>query len=118
MLKGMTRLMTGGDIAKMLVAVLLGLGLGAIVAAGMNAGGGRTCVQCIIGAAIFAVLLLTSMSVFRRYQQLAAGKCPNPLCHGVVQRSELVGKGKVVCPTCKKVWPELEHMQFRATVRG
>jgi len=62
--------------------------------------------------------MVSGMNVLRRYQQLAAGKCPNPLCHGVVQRSELVGKGKVVCPTCKKTWPELKRMQFRATARS
>ncbi len=118
MVKGMTQLMTGGDLAKMLIALLLGLGLGGIVSAAMNAGTGRTCAVCIVGAGALAVVLQSALSVFRRYKQLAAGKCPNPLCHGVVQRSELVSKGKVVCPTCKKTWPELERMQFRATARS
>ena len=118
MIKGMARLMTGGDLAKILVAILLGVGLGAIAAAGISAGTGRVCVECIIGAATLAAVIFSGMSVFRRYQQLSNGRCPNPLCHGVVQRSELVGKGNVVCPTCKKTWPELASMKFKATVRG
>jgi hypothetical protein len=118
MIKGMTRLMTGVDLAKMLLALVLGLGVGAIVSAVVQQGTGRTCAVCVIGAAMIAVILQSSLSVLRRYRQLSAGKCPNPLCHGVVQRSELVGRGHVVCPTCKKTWPELERMRFRATVRS
>lgn len=118
MIKGMARLTTGGDVAKVGITLLVGLGLMAIVAAGMQAGSGRICVECILGAVIVAVAFRTWLGVFRRYQQLAAGKCPNPLCHGVVQHSDLVGRGKVVCPTCKKTWPELERMQFRATARS
>lgn len=117
MIKGMVRLTTGGDVAKMLVAILLGAGLGAIVAAGLS-GTGKICLECIIAAATIGVVALTAIGVYHRYEQLSGGKCPNPLCHGVVQQSQLVGKGNVVCPTCKKVWPELEHMQFKATARG
>lgn len=118
MLKGMVRLMTGGDLAKMLIAILLGLGVGAIAAAAMDAGAGRICVECIIGAATIGVVGFVGMGIFRRYQQLSDGRCPNPLCHGVVQRSELVGSGNVVCPTCKKTWPELDSISFRATARS
>ncbi|MBD3291965.1 MAG: hypothetical protein GF393_03510 [Armatimonadia bacterium] len=110
--------MTGGDVAKILIALLLGVGAISIVAAAMNAGAGRICVECIIGATTLGVVLLSGMSVFRRYRQLSDGRCPNPLCHGVVQRSELVGKGNVVCPTCKKTWPELDSMKFKATARS
>ena len=118
MIKGMARLMTGGDMAKMLIAVLFGVGIGGIIAAGMHAGTGRTCIECIIGAATLGVVVHSGMGIFRRYKQLSTGKCPNPLCHGVVQRSELVEKGNVVCPTCKKTWPELEKMSFKATARS
>ena len=118
MLKGMVRLTTGGELAKMLVAVLLGSGLVAIVIGALTQGTPRVCLECIIGAATLAVLIHTVMGVFGRYRQLSEGKCPNPLCHGVVQRSELVGKGFVVCPTCKKQWPELKSMSFRATARS
>jgi hypothetical protein len=118
MLKGMVRLMTGGDLAKMLIAILLGVGAGAIVVGAMNAGAGRICLECIIAAATIGVVVHSGMGVFRRYQQLSGGKCPNPLCHGVVQRSKLVDEGNVVCPTCKKTWPELERMTFKATARS
>jgi len=110
--------MTGGDVAKILIALLLGVGAGALVAAGMGAGAGRICVECIIGAVTAAVVIHSGMGVFSRYKQLSNGKCPNPLCHGVVQRSELVSKGNVVCPTCKKTWPELDSMKFKATARS
>lgn len=118
MIRGMMRLMTGGDLAKILIAVLLGLGAGAIVAAAMSPGAGRICVECIIGAVTAAVVIHSGMGVFGRYKQLSDGKCPNPLCHGVVQRSELVDRGNVVCPTCKKTWPELDSMKFKATARS
>ena len=118
MIKGMARLMTGGDIAKMLIALMFGVGVGAIVAAAMGAGAGRICVQCLIAAVTAAVVIFTGASVFHRYQQLSNGKCPNPLCHGVVQHSQLVKKGNVVCPTCKKTWPELDNIRFKATARS
>jgi hypothetical protein len=118
MIKGMARLMTGGDIAKMLIAILFGAGLVGIVAAGMHGGIGRTLVLGVIGVATVGVVLQSGVGVFRRYNQLNSGKCPNPLCHGVVQRSELVRKGDVVCPTCRRTWPELEDMSFKATARG
>ncbi len=118
MLRGMARLTTSGDLIITGVSILLGLGIGGIVLAAISPGGTRTCATCIIGVVMFGVLLNTWLGVFRRYRQLVAGKCPNPLCHGVVQPSELVGRGNVVCPTCKKTWPELSGMQFRATSRG
>lgn len=117
MIKGMAQLTTGGDVAKMAIAILLGAGIGAIVEAAMS-GTGRVCAVCVVAAATIAVIVMSGMGVYRRYAQLKDGKCPNPLCHGVVQHSQLVGKGKVVCPTCKKTWPELARMQFRATARS
>lgn len=118
MIKGMLRMMTGGDVAKMLIALMLGVGAGAIVASAMGVGAGRICVECLIAAVTAGVVIMTGMGVFRRYDQLSNGKCPNPLCHGVVQHSELVKKGTVVCPTCKKTWPELENIRFKATARS
>ncbi|MGI5819779.1 MAG: BRcat domain-containing protein [Armatimonadota bacterium] len=117
MIRGMARLMTGGDVAKMLIAILFGAGMGSIVAAWMS-GTAKTWVVGIIGAATLAVVVHSGMGVYRRYRQLSEGKCPNPLCHGVVQRSQLVDRGNVVCPTCKKTWPELQSMTFRATARS
>lgn len=118
MLRGMAQLTTSGDLIMAGLSLLFGIGMGGIIVAAMSPGGGRICATCIIGAVMFGVLLNTWLGVFRRYRQLAEGKCPNPLCHGVVQPSELVGRGRVVCPTCKKTWPELEGMHFRATSRG
>lgn len=117
MLRGMARVTTAGDVITMGVAVLIGLGAGAIAAAGLN-GSVRICAECIIGAAVIGVIAWSAMGIVRRYRQLSRGKCPNPLCHGVVQPSELVDENEVVCPTCKKTWPKLRHMHFRATARG
>lgn len=118
MIKGILRLMTGGDVAKIAIALLLGAGAIALVVAGMTPGAGRVCVECIIGALTLGAVVLSGRSVFIRYRKLSNGKCPYPLCHGVVQHSELVGKGNVVCPTCKKTWPELDNIRFKATARS
>ncbi len=117
MLQGMALLMTGGDLATMLIALLVGLGIGGVAGAGL-AGTTRLCVECVIGVIMLAVILRSLLAVYGRYSRLNSGRCPNPLCHGVVQRSELVGEGKVVCPTCKKTWPELRGMRFRTTTRA
>ncbi len=117
MLRGMVRLTTGGDVLVAAIAVVVAAGLGTIVAAEM-AGAGRLCVQCIVGAAALGVVVHRALGILRRYQQLAAGKCPNPMCRGVVRKSELAGDDEVVCPTCKSRWPELTGMHFRVTARG
>ena len=117
MLRGMSRLVTGGDLIAAALAVMLGAGIGVTVTALMDAGGARVLVSCIIGVATFGVLLARWLGVFRRYRKLRDGRCPNPMCNGVVQRSQHAGAGKVVCPTCKKIWPELARMQFRVTSR-
>lgn len=118
MLRGMAQLTTGGDLIKAGIALLLGLGIAAIVAAAMGPGGARTMVTGGVLLVMVAVLAQTGLSVWGRYRRLAAGRCPNSLCHGVVQHSELVGHGKVVCPTCRKTWPELQGMRFRMTARA
>ncbi len=117
MLRGMARLVTGADLIGAALAVMLGVGIGVTVTALMDPGSTRIYVSCIIGVATFGVLLHRWLSVFQRYRKLRDGRCPNPMCNGVVQRSELAGAGKVVCPTCKKTWPELARMQFRVTSR-
>lgn len=118
MLRGMAQLTTGGDLIKAAIALLLGLGIVTVVGAAMGAGAARTIAVGAVLLVMVGVLAQTGLSVFGRYRQLAAGKCPNPLCHGVVQHSDLVGEGKVVCPTCKKTWPELQGMRFRMTARA
>jgi len=118
MLRGMAQLTTGGDLMKAGIALLLGLGIAAIVVAAMGPGSARTIVTGAIVLVMVGVVAQTGLSIFGRYRQLAAGRCPNPLCHGVVQHSELVSDGMVVCPTCKKTWPELRGMRFRMTARA
>ena len=117
MLRGMAKLVTGGEIITIATTILVGAAIGMVIASGMS-GGGRICVGGSVGIAMFGAILRTGMGLFHRYNKLTSGRCPNPLCHGVVQHSELVGKGNVVCPTCKRTWPELQGMRFRATARG
>ncbi len=118
MLRGMARLTTGGDLITAGLSILLGMGIGGIVWAAMSPGSGRICVTCIVGAVAAGVLVNTWLNVFRRYRKLIEGRCPNPLCHGVVQTSDLVGAGHVVCPTCKRIWPQLDGMRFKVTSRA
>lgn len=117
MLRGMVRLTTAGDVLVTAIAVVAAAGLGTIAAAEM-AGVGRLCVECIVGAAALGVVIYRGLGILRRYQQLAAGRCPNPMCRGVVRKSQLARDDEVVCPTCKSRWPELTGMHFRVTARG
>lgn len=117
MLRGIGRLLTGGDVIPVIIVVLVGAGLGALIAAGLEPGAKRLLFSLLVGLVMFGVIAQRGASVLRRYHKLVNGKCPNPMCHGVVQASELVGKDEVVCPTCKKRWPRLENIHYRATAR-
>lgn len=118
MLRGMSRLLTGGDVIPVVIVVLVGAGIGALIVAGFEPGAKRIFSSGIVGLVMLGVVMHRGMSVFRRYQKLSGGKCPNPMCHGVVQASELVGNDEVVCPTCKKRWPKLDNIHFRTTARS
>lgn len=118
MLRGMSRLLTSADVIPVVIVVLVGAAAGALIAAGVEPGGKRICLSCIIGLAILGMVAYRGMGVYGRFQKLSSGKCPHPLCHGVVQQSELVDANQVVCPTCKNRWPKLENIRYRATARS
>ena len=117
MLRGMVRLLTSSDVIPVVVVVLLGAGLGALIAASVAPGAARIFVSSIIGLVVLGVVAQRGMGVHRRFRKLSNGKCPNSMCHGVVQQSELVAKDEVVCPTCKKRWPKLDSIHYRTTAR-
>ncbi len=71
----------------------------------------------LFGAIAVGVVVSLVAKMKYRYCELCKGHCPNPLCHGVVQHSEYVPRGFVVCPTCKKTWPELKNIVFKTTSR-
>ncbi len=117
MLRGMARLLTGGDVIPAVIAILVGVTVGALITASLEPGTGRTIGAGLVTLLVVGVVLQRGMGLYRRYRQLSEGKCPYVLCHGVVQQSELVGENEVVCPTCKKRWPKLASIQYRATAR-
>jgi hypothetical protein len=118
MLRGMWRLTTKNDVLPPLITVMLALMVGGILCA-LIADPGRDRWVLVTLATISVLVVLWMLSrVWRRYRRLRRGRCPYPLCRGVVQRSERVDKGYVVCPTCQRVWPEVKGMQFRLSARG
>lgn len=117
MLGGMSRLVTKSDVIPTVIALIVCLMIVGILGA-MTKSPGTKLLLLIVSAGIFlAVLLPTVRGLSVRTRKLMAGHCPNPLCHGIVHHSELVPRGFVVCPTCKKTWPEIKGMQFKVTVR-
>ena len=118
MLRTMVRLTRRAEMLTAGSAIALGMGTIAYSAAAMSPGSGRTVAVCLAGVVMLAVLLHTVQVAFRRHHQLTIGKCPSPMCSGVVVHSPLAGKGQVVCPTCRRTWPELHGAQYRAPSRA
>jgi len=70
----------------------------------------------LVGIGVALVVTLVHTAAFRQ-MRLRAGRCAYPLCHGVVQRSPRLPEGRVICPTCRREWPEAEGMAFLLTQR-
>lgn len=117
MLRGMWQLTSKADALTPLITVMLCAMVGGI----LWALSGSPRIHWIVGIVFGGIALIVSMSslirVWRRYRRLRGGRCANLRCRGVVQRSERVQKGFVVCPTCQKVWPEIRGIRFRLTGR-
>ena len=79
---------------------------------------GRILVVVPLVAVSAALVMALDHTVAFRHKRLQAGQCAHPLCHGVVQHSYHVPEGYVICPTCKRVWPEVADMEFQFTQRG
>ena len=70
----------------------------------------------LVLVAIKAYVYLRQKMDFR-LKRLQTGSCGHRLCHGVVQRTPTLPREQVICPTCKRVWPKVEGMEFKLTQR-
>ena len=117
MWKNIALLTTKEDVLAPVIAILLGVLIAGLLSCFARTPSGRFWVCLVVGVVVFLFVTLRLLRFAARYRRLKRGRCPRPGCRGVVQRSEKLGKGWVVCPTCKGTWPELEGMKFRLTVR-
>jgi hypothetical protein len=104
-------------VLRVVITLLVCLALWGIIGALVQASGARFVVPIILAGIFLLVLGMTANGLRVRAGKLLKGRCPHPLCHGTVHRSELVPKGFLVCPTCKNRWPEVPGMKFLATGR-
>jgi len=114
----MWQLTTKADVLIPLITFMLCLMIGGILWALINSARAHAAVLVAFGGISLFVLAWATIRVWRRYRRLRRGRCANLMCRGVVQRSQRLGRGFVVCPTCGSTWPELEHMQFRVSSRA
>lgn len=117
MFRGMWQLTTKADALTPLITFMLCAMVGGILWALTSSPRIHWIVGIVFGGIAFIVATSRLISVWRRYRRLRGGRCANLMCHGVVQRSERAGKGFVVCPTCRSVWPEIRGIRFRLTGR-
>jgi len=117
MLQDVMRLTTKVDVLTPLITTLVLLMVGAVLVALIGSSTGDWVVIALCGGVILLAVANMILKLRYRYRELSKGHCPNPLCHGVVQHSELVPKGWVICPTCKARWPEIRNIKFKATAR-
>lgn len=72
----------------------------------------------LVGGALVVALVGLGLVWARaraRHQCLHEGRCPYPLCNGIVQHSSRVSHGHVLCPTCGRAWPDIRGIHFRIT---
>lgn len=118
MLSNLGRITTKADVLPPVIAVLVGVPLAGLLMSFAHSSGGRLLLGLLVALVVFGVVGSRGLRLAARYRRLKRGRCPHPGCRGVVQHSERLGPGWVVCPTCKTTWPEIEGMQFRLTSRG
>ncbi len=118
MFGNLARVITKADVLPPVIAVLVGVPLFGLVATAVRTPGVRLFAMLLVVALTVGVISSRVLRVAARHRRLMRGRCPHPGCRGVVQRSERLGKGWVVCPTCGDTWPELDGMRFKLTVRA
>jgi len=117
MLRDLSRLVTRDVVVPAAVAIFACLLVGGAMLAAVGAPKARLVTLAVVGGMCFLALLWAGLTLRFRYCELCKGHCPNPLCRGVVQRSDLARRGFVVCPTCRRQWPKISHIDFKATSR-
>jgi len=113
----MGRLTTKYDVLPPLIALVVGVMIALVLRSLLQSPGGKAWVTLLTAAVLVGITMSRGLRVAARYRRLMRGRCATPSCRGVVQRSEKMGRGWVVCPTCKKYWPEMAGMNFRLTAR-
>jgi len=111
------RLTSKYDVLYPAIALVLGVMVALVLRPLVQSTGGKFWLMLVTVGLVAGVLLSRSLRVAARYRRLMRGRCARKGCRGVVQHSEKMGKGWVVCPTCKAYWPELAGMRFRLTAR-
>lgn len=96
-----------------LATLLVGLLLGLLV----HSPTAKITVGVLTAVGVGYILFRLGAELAVRLRRIRDGHCPYPLCHGAVHHSELVPRGFVICPTCRRHWPDLPGIHFRATVR-
>ena len=117
MFRGMARLATKGDILRPAITLLVCALLWGIVAEVLQLARGQWVWPVLFGGVFLVVAFTTARGLYVRTSKLRNGRCPNPLCHGVVQHSERAPRGFLLCPTCGSRWPEIAGIKFRVTGR-
>ena len=117
MWKNVVLLANKQDVLTPLIGILLGVLIAGLLTCFTQTPGTRNLICFIVGILVVLFVASRLLRFAARYRRLKRGRCPQSVCRGVVQRSERLGKGWVVCPTCKGSWPEMDGMSFRLTVR-
>jgi len=115
MLRGMVQLANRSEIVTLAVTmVFCGTMIAVLVSVAKTPVAKGFVVVMALGI-LAAVTVAICRRLSSRCSTLLSGRCPTPFCHGVVQRSEHVPRGFVVCPTCKAKWREIKGITYRTT---
>lgn len=117
MQRGLFGLLSREDMCLPTVIILATLLVGVLLMLVARAPTARLVIGILTAAGVGYVLFGVVHDLFTRVRRLKSGHCPYPLCHGAVHHSELVPHGYVICPTCRRKWPDLPGIHFKATVR-
>jgi hypothetical protein len=117
MQRGVFGLMSREDLCLPAVIILATLLVGVLLLLVARAPATRGAIEIVMAAGVAYTLFRTASGLAARLRRLRTGHCPYPLCHGAVHHSELVPHGFVICPTCRRKWPDLPGIHFKATVR-
>jgi hypothetical protein len=117
MQRGVLRLMSREDVCLPTVIVLATVLVGVLLSLATRTPAIKLAIAVLTAAGVGYTVFRAGWGLVTRLRRLRDGHCPYPLCHGAVHHSELAPKGFVICPTCRRKWPDLPGIRFRATVR-